>query len=98
MAGMFAAQLARLGRRSGVWLLTAALVILNVLVAKHDVDGVRAARADLTSASAGHIVRNCVVYGGYPAVTSCPQQIVPRVIPVHGTGQKLRPFVTKCTS
>ena len=47
MARMLAAQLARLGRRSGIWLLTAVLVVLNVLVARHNVDGVRTAQANL---------------------------------------------------
>jgi hypothetical protein len=84
MARMFAAQLARLGRRPGVWLLTGALVILSVLVARHNVDGVRDARADLASTSAGRVVRNCVVYGGYAPLATCPEQTGPLVIQLSG--------------
>jgi hypothetical protein len=75
---ILAAQLARLGRRGTIWLLTAILVILNVLVARHNVDGVRTAQANLASASAGRVVRNCVVYGGYTLAGSCPAQTEPQ--------------------
>jgi hypothetical protein len=95
---MLAAQLARLSRRSGIWLLTAVLVVLNVLVARHNVEGLRGARADLASASAGHVVRNCVVYGGYTPVTTCPEQITgsvgPISMPTAELDKKLARFAT----
>ncbi|HEY1920142.1 MAG TPA: hypothetical protein VGH27_31605 [Streptosporangiaceae bacterium] len=95
---MLAAQLARLSRRSGIWLLAAVLVILNVLVARHNVEGLRGARADLASASAGRVVRNCVVYGGYTPVATCPEQTTaylgPISIPTAELGQQLARFAT----
>src|SRR3984957_14517226 len=93
---MLAAQLARLDRRSGVWLLTAVLVILNVLVARHNVDGVRTAQANLASTSAAHVVRNCVVYGGCGASGSCPARTLPQLPRIPGAtatiGRKPAPF------
>src|ERR1700721_3119431 len=98
---MLAAQLARLGRRSGVWLLTAVLVILNVLVARHNVDGVRTAQANLASTSAAHVVGNCVVYGGYGASGSCPAQTLPQFTRLRvptATIDKQLPRFAKCHS
>ena len=65
MAGIVVAQLSRLGRRWVIWLLTAVLVLLSVLAARHNAGRVMTARADLASAQSARVVQDCIVYGGY---------------------------------